>query len=804
MDCFIQKKSSTTATTSTSTSTSFTALCNRFIKVVTHTYPIESRVYTMHTYSVKIPKGKFEDSVYDENPELLAILPRACSIVMCEDTFVAIMEGPTKFSGRRGIDEDPEEGQDDTVTTTTIYDHSKIQAWADAEKLEIVDTQKANGKFAILKIVIHEGMPLILCGSKNYHKVLSFEQLCSIIEDKSENELFTSILVDIRINWSLYTSPQIMEQFGAGYSLVGELCDGQHFVSGDNTVSWFGFFTNGTAMETMRALHMLSSCYIKTVPYYIVFAKGTPSCELDAAFISARCTQTEGSVLRCRNTETEETVLVKSKSTYYIVLRFWRQILLKGYKEMEQLRTRFIDAQEYHGLNTAASIRITKQLFEFGFFMMRAMYPVGVLGHTKISSVRGELPNGFNTYWLRYLATGAPDIVISPEDFGSFDPIAYVENTPLYKIRSFAKPATIVFVQGIQGTGKSELANYIQDHIWESFGQIEQDLYWGCTLSAQGALYHMVRDANGPEIIVVSRCNVNPTHYKRYIDICLRLPCVITFATPCDLSPLYFAVAFSGIINRSTEGDRLMVGRVSLPLPEVFEFTRKNFIDFAPQSTTNTFKMFNYDVEAAEAISAFGPRFDNVSVDKMCEFFTKHWRRFHSLRMPINEVGDQIIEIIRLTQRRENLQIVLNPMPVYIGLAVPHSSQEHLSSIMELLHPTTESFTTYNHHCTQLFLGGKTKVPADTATSCIVKPGHLVTATIDALVVRVSDGACAFRISKLAYRDNIITMKNTPHITAKIPSHEKPAISNSFVGLTDDTVIVHTIDYDTVLIGFWA
>ena len=791
MDCFFQLKTIITS--------ALIVLCNRFIKVQTNTFPIESHVYTLHTYSIKVPKGKFEDSVYDENPSLLALLPRACSIVMYGETMVAVMEGPTKFSGRRGIDEDPEEGQDDTIAST-IYDHGKIQCWADEGKLEIVDTQKANGKFAILKIVVHDGMQLIICGSKNYHKVLSFEQMCSIIDDKTQSEIFTSILVDIRTNWSLYTSPRIMEQFSAGYSLVGELCDGQHFVSGDNSIHWFGFFINGASMETMSALHLLTECGITTVPYGVVFAKGSPSCELDAAFIGARCTQTEGSVLRCRNTETEETILVKSKSTYYIVLRFWRQILLKGYKEMESIRSRFIDAWEYHGLSTDASIRITRQLFDFGFFMMREMYPVGVLGHTKINSVRGELPNGFNTYWLRYLATGALDLVISPEDFGSFDATTYTENTPLYNIRSFADPAIVLFTQGIQGTGKSELAAYVRDNHCESVSQIEQDLFWGCTLSAQGAMYHQIRNTNGPRIIIISRCNANPTHYKRYLDICSKLPCIITFATPRDLSPLYFAVAFSGIINRSTEGDRLMVGRISMPLEEVFEFTRKNYIDFVSQSTENTFSSFHPDPIIAETIVSFGPRFDSVPASEICKFFTTHWRRFHNLRLSIEEVGNQIIDIIHRTQRGINTQIVLNPTPVYIGLAVPYVSRTHLTRVMNELHPTTD-FTPYIHHCTQLFLGGKAKVPTDTT---IVRPGHNVQATIDAFVIRKSDGACAFRISKLSYGGDIITMKNTPHITAKIPSHEKPAISNSFVGLTDDTVFIHYMIYETPLVGFWA
>ena len=51
----------------------------------------------------------------------------------------------------------------------------------------------------------------------------------------------------------------IMPFFEEGYSLVGELCDGLHFVPGDNKMTWFGLFKNGRPMESMATLKLLKS-----------------------------------------------------------------------------------------------------------------------------------------------------------------------------------------------------------------------------------------------------------------------------------------------------------------------------------------------------------------------------------------------------------------------------------------------------------------------------------------------------------------------------------------------------------------
>jgi hypothetical protein len=69
---------------------------------------------------------------------------------------------------------------------------------------------------------------------------------------------------------------------------------------------------------------------------------------------------------------------------------------------------------------------------------------------------------------------------------------------------------------------------------------------------------------------------------------------------------------------------------------------------------------------------------------------------------------------------------------------------------------------------------------------------------INALVIRKSDGACAFRITP-----QIDDTKENLHITARIPSDAKPMISNSFVGLIDDTVQIIQMSVPIKLTGFW-
>jgi hypothetical protein len=759
-----------------------TPLLEKLISVGSKTFPIAEKVYKVFTYGVKVPKGKYEDDIYSLNRVLLEILPRACSILTLDGEIITALEGPTKFSGRTPIDEDPEDDNTHIEIKEGIFDSRKILNWASIKNLEIVDTVKENGKFAIMKLVEHNGLTLFFGGSKNYH-------ILTDINAESINEasvIINSIYADVKKN--LVSLKKLTDKFSDGYSLVGELCDGQHFTSGDNTVSWFGLFKYGNACETMTTLSYLREIGIKTVGYSLVYTPDCNPCQTENIYRASRCRNDEGSVLRFRNTETGETIFAKSKSVIYIVKRFMRQILLRGYKNIEDIRKRFVDASVYHSLNTEASIRITNILISFGMWMMKMSYPVAVLGHMPVNSVRGILPNGFNTYWLEYLNNGGTDIQVSVSDFGPFNASEYLAGVEIYKKRSYANPVKVIFLQGIQGSGKSTIGDYCVEKLAAggiSAVYIEQDMFWGDTLACQGALHHYIADSNGPSVVLVTRCNTNPKQYSRYLDICFALPCVVSFASPANFDPLYFMVSLAGIISRSQTGDKLMVGRFDLPIYEVVKFTINNYLEYEKHPQSILYNTHKYDhILNNECKKIIGLDSKNI-----VDFVKEHYNTLINLRLSVEEVASPIINLITTNISRE--QIVKPSRIIYIGAAVLDDDKRALT---ELVNVNVSSGTLYLHHYTQTFVGGKPFTP----TEDTIIPGQVYTRVIDALVVRKSDQASAFRLVREPYD------KGTPHITAKIPINEKPSISGGFVGLTDDSVEIIKMDYPIELVGFWA
>lgn len=752
---------------------------------------------TMYTYTVNLPKNTFEDMIYAFNPGLLQVLPRACSILVHEGNIICVLEGPTKFSGRTEIDEDPEDEQiENEQKTPTIYNHAKIVDWAKNHHLEIVETEKANGKFAICKFFTYRGQVFIFCGSKNNHIITTPETIDTDIENAqaSKSDIIHSILVDIRANYKKLLS--LTNLFDQGYSLVGELCDGQHFTPGDNTISWFGLFQNGIPLNDNECFYILQKAGLKTVSYETVFTPANDISELERVFLASRCKRGEGSVLRCRNIVTNEVVLVKTKSIRYIVMRFFRQIWLRGSKEVMRIVERFVDAYAYHGLSTEAAIRITRQLLEFAKWMISKMYPSAVLGHQPINSIRGMLPNGFNHYWEEFLSVGNEDIVVTPADFGEFNKDVYLASISLYEKRPRSDPAFIIFLQGLQGSGKSSTAANIKETL-ESMGinceGIEQDMFYGDTLACQGALYHMISNQNGPDVIIVSRCNMNTKQYMRYLDICHQLPTVVLFFSPTTVDSLYFMVSLAGIMTRSEVGDSLMVGRFEFPILEVIAFVLENYNNYEAKSSINTYSTFASDPElltlATELLQQNPPNLDHI-----IQFVQDNRKRLMSLRLPLEQVCQPIIDTInRLRENNyQHTEIALPLKPVFIGAAVDNNRE--LLSIVDSYVPNDETQnTTYVHHMTQYFCEKGKPLPMG-----LILPGQKVVRKIDALVIRKSDNACAFRIVPEPG-----DIKENLHITARIPVGSKPMISNSFVGLEDDTVIIIPLDISIKLTGFW-
>ena len=773
--------------------------------------------FTQYTYSIATTKKgltRYEDYIYNTYPILVNLIPRGFSIVVKNDQIISVIEGPRKFSGKTLVDEDPEDGQEECeeqTSSTSIYDHRQIVNWATSKELEIIETEKANGKFVICRIGVVDGLYYLHTGSKNKHLFFPLDNLDFHIGKEETGIIISSVLTDIKKNLGLFLNPTLLEKFHQGYSLCGELCDGQHFMTGDNTISWFGLFKSGQSMNTEECFEFIKSLGLKTVDWNIVYTQESNPDTLDEVFINSRCKINEGSVLRCRNTITNEIILVKTKSVSYITKRFMRQSIMKGYAHMvDSVKGRFIDAQKYHGLNTRASIKLCNQLINFGFWLMNKEYPVDVLGHMIVKSSRGTLPNGFSHYWNMYLTeTGDTEYVLCPEDFINlevFDVCLFMSSTEPYAVRNYSKPATVIFFQGLQGSGKSTIGQMVKTAI-EKTGKkvaiVEQDRFYGCTMSCQGYLYHSIKNSSGPDVILITRCNSNPKQYEKYLQICHKLPTVVSFITPAQVNELYLAISLEGVINRSVNGDSLLVGRHEYPIEEATEFIFTNYKDFKPYGE-NVISFYNpNDTLGKLAKEAYSQSVKIKNNKIFTDWVKANKDELHNLRTSMCVMCDDIIRIIEKVSCGENL--VLNDKPGFIGLAVQNKDRDYLIDFIQR-HNTIIDYSKSNiyvHHCTQLYLGGKVSVPKD---NLYCKPLDKVDALIDSLVIRKTDGACCFKINKksMILNKNQIWMNQIPHITGLIPQGTAPVISNQFVGMDNESVEIIEMNYPLVLVGFYA
>jgi hypothetical protein len=772
--------------------------------------------YSILTYKVKTKRGTSDDKVYNENPILLELLPRACSIIIENSSVIGVMEGGRKFSGMTPLDDDVENpGKTLNTDCSNIYNHKRTLSLATKGDLKIIKTSKLNGKNAVMTICKNSlGKLVLVGGSKNFHLVTEVEQFLSPKGHNSFMNMYCTggiikkIFIDIYQQLpKILSTPELMDKLvNRGCTLGGELCDGEHFTTGDDRVYWFSMFKGGMALDPLNTLEMLKVNNIPHTGFVTVFDSSSKIEDLDKVFYLARTTRDEGNVLYLINTETNNITLVKSKSSWYIVLRFMRQCIVRGYKCIEDVKKRFVEAADYHGLNTCASIRATKKLMEFGFWMMKKQYPCKVLGHMPVESVKGILKNGFNIYWNEFLnETKENDITFTTDDFvGGFNAAEYI-NSPvlkIYNMKDITKRPIVVFIQGIQGSGKSSMANHIKS-ILEQQGNnvliIEQDQFYGDTNAAQGALYHNSLDENGPNVIIVSRCNVNEKHYRKYTAIAHGNQCKVLFCTPNKIDVNYLLVSLSGLYKRSTKGDNIMIGRFEKPFSEIYEWVDKNFKEFKARPNSILYSVFNCR-RPSKILKNIVNLYCNKNIVKFKLAIAQNWEKIDQSRIPIENVCAPIIEGImntlngdtRLIHRNKTFKYGKSTVPVYIGLFIDNETRNSLIKTLFSLINEQPEFKLYCSHLTQHYLNNKGQIPSsrmEQFEQCFIK--------IDNIVIRKSDNAVALNVERV-YRIVInggktthinVSTKNRPHITAYLPNNVNPVESNNFVTEQDSGLV---------------
>jgi len=743
---------------------------------------------TKYTYTVgaKGKKGPSEDELYAKYPWLLENIPRGFTLFVPEGSDVIIyLSGPLKFSGRTIVDEDDMDG-----ASEGIFDLSKVLKWKKARVLQITCLTKANGKFAIVRVVEVNGVLCIFGGSKNCHKMCDFsreEMERSIVEWRTTG---FELVADI-FGCFLKQFEELKALYDAGHfthcSLVGEFCDGLHLTPLDDGdaahIEWFSLFGRGGVIPSGNVLDVLQTLQgfgLRTVEFETVDAS------VENALRLARCGLDEGNVLYFSNTETFEVQMCKSKAVFYILCRMFRQILTKGAGTWSAFVRRVWETMDYHFLSLDALEKVFPFFWEFLGWMYAKGYPFEALEFMdSANSSRGDIGmTGFGNFMKAFMQETGKSLVFVPEDFRAETEkvrfadyrrkVPFVERTS--KEVGGDRMPLVVFTQALQGSGKSTIAAAVCRMLCMlgvKACYVEQDWHFGNTKTCRSYLRHCIAERWDYDVIIVSRCNINAQQYGAYLNVCHSVGARVVFMTPrhhkCGLA---VTVALAGIYNRSSEGDSLIAGRVSHPKKSVLEFMGNFAKEYEKHAQAIEFDL--YTEEFGKEMEEFGH--NDFNMEKIDAAVTEQGvQHFMNFRRSVDDIAHDIVQTILHGLTADDM--VVCPKTSMVAFYVRNEDREML---LDLVGEQSVDGTLVCEHVTQIFYGGK-KVEMTP-----VPNGKIVTAHICA-IVSGPKGALAFDVDSLAVDGMEVSVNSRKsHITAWYPKGMQASDSVKFVKETED------------------
>jgi hypothetical protein len=415
----------------------------------------------------------------------------------------------------------------------------------------------------------------------------------------------------------------------------------------------------------------------------------------------------------------------------------------------------------------------------------------------------------FMDHWHRFLKDGEFDTTKCQQFVGTAEPALdatqkglalhgkdiFMSKATFYPIRNYSTPVKVVFLQGLQGSGKTTIAKYLVEKL-DNATYIEQDMFGGDTNACLGALYHLISSANGPNIIIISRCNINVTHYRRYLDMCHHMPTVVTFLAPAVFNPLYLMISLAGIFERTVSTVEfesvveLSVGQSKVPINDVISFLVGNYTCYERHPKAIQYNTFTSDAELLNGAISIYKRGSSEIVN----FVKNNYKRLLRLRHPVVDICRSIIDLLNVSNVIPNKHIVVPPNPAYIGAYISGKDREELLDILNS-HSGIYDSTTHVRYVQQVYLGGK--VPRQLQRTPYM-PGEVIKRDICALVIRKSDGASAFRIAPLPEEESSF------HVLCRLPNGEKASTIKSFIDSNNSKVVeVIEMRYTLELVGFW-
>ena len=240
--------------------------------------------------------------------------------------------------------------------------------------------------------------------------------------------------------------------------------------------------------------------------------------------------------------------------------------------------------------------------------------------------------------------------------------------------REITNPCNVIFMQGLQGSGKSTYSNLTNAE------NVDQDMFYGHSPSCQGWLEYMINNPNGPENIIVSRCNANYKHYNKYLEMIYPSPANIYFISPKKMDYQSIITSIVGVIERSKNGDMLMVGRNEYDIDTVIDIIIKTFNNFKFNEKSIRFNLYQ-DIEA----DIYEQMENAVKQGKqqIKDYITNNFNTIISYRRPIDTIVSDLNTIISKIKNNEYLDmIVYNQRPTYVGLFLSNDTKEYLNNFI--------------------------------------------------------------------------------------------------------------------------
>lgn len=747
-----------------------------------------------------------DEPLFAEFPGLAVCFPRSFSLVFNSNhTLIDEVLGAIKFSGCSTFDEDHaiDNDNNDDLGASYKYNHKKTIEWVKCGLCKITSSEKANGKQAVLKLLPCGDRFLVTVGSKNNCISVFSEELEQQAQSQHHPETLRLIISDVHQNWDKLV--QLKDEFKNGYTLLGELEDGQHFTTGNNEITWFGLFRGGYAKNEEATFALFNQCGIKAVDSRICFQRGDSWGALVSAFQQPRYSSTEGAVLYIRNTKTSETQTVKIKSVGYILKRMFREYFSHHQHSLEGFVHRVGNNQQRLGCNTEFMITSVNKLHNFAKWMLSNNLPLSLLQHMppKIKGTIQQRAHGFHHYWQQFLQkTDTVDIVATPADTqGTFDPARFFRETAFHlHPRSPCEPVTIVFLQGIQGSGKSTVAiEMAKQHELQgtSCAVIDQDAFLGCSISTQRALTSYTLDGDGPEVILIARCNAVEEQYRKLLGIALRSFSNVYFLALNERQNLYHLYsALAGITARSHDVKKLNFASDHLPPKEALSMVLSLYSRFVPHPKALLAEILKTPTDAhlpptGDTKKKINKAIKDLHEDKALRVdeciriwkgIQKNQQKILDTKLPCETIAEACLQKIAKASPADRITCALENLN-FVGLYLVSPSTLTELVYQKIPNPQGRINCT---HSTQRYVTKEESRAGSIDESELITHGSQGTLTVSQLYVCQRTGAAAFKVDRIDFTgENDFSLPKNPHVTAVIPKNYSAKQCGELVSKTD-------------------